>query len=90
MAINWGPYESSGGLGVRVGIEADWENVSNGDGHAVLNVKYYTQNIHSWDDEQTLNFSGAITGSDSFNNVQGEGVTLRHTDARWYVYGANE
>jgi microcystin-dependent protein len=89
MAIDWGPYESSGGLGVRVGIDVSWGNVSHDDGHAVMTVRYYTQNIHSWDDEQALSFTGAITGSDGFNNVQGEGVTIRSTQTRWYVYGDN-
>lgn len=89
MAISWGAWEYSGGNGMRVGIEVDWEAVSHGEAAATATVKYYTENQYSYSDSQSLNLGGAIDGSISFSNNQGGAVTLRGTRTYTYNYPSN-
>jgi microcystin-dependent protein len=86
MAIEWGAWEGSGNQ-MRVGIDVSWEAITHGEAAATATVKYYTQNNFSWDDDQTLNLTGNITGSQGFHNGQGDGVvSLRETRTYTYNY----
>jgi hypothetical protein len=85
MAIDWGPYESSGGLGIRVGIDVSVEAISHNETGATFTVDYYTQNQHSWSDSQQLNLGGAIGGSISFPNNGGDGAVVKR-GTRTYTY----
>lgn len=90
---DWGGYESSGGNGMRVGIDVTTESIGHGDAGCTFTVRYYTQNQHTWSDSQSLNLGGSIGGSIGYQNNQGEGVTHRGTrtyvyDYAWDEYGA--
>jgi hypothetical protein len=89
MAIQWGAWEGSGNE-MRVGIDVDWETITHGEGAATATVKYYTENRFSWNDDQTLNLSGAIDGTVGFHNGSGDGaVVLRSTKTYTYTYPSN-
>lgn len=95
MAIQWGAWKYSGGNGMRVGIEIEWKaangtEVSHLTTTARAHVDYYTQNQYTYGDDQTLNLSGAISGSISFYNGQGGAITHRGKRTYDYDYGANE
>src|SRR5262245_5545467 len=89
MAIEWGAWEGSGNQ-MRVGIDVSWEAITHGEAAATATVKYYTQNNFSWSDDQTLNLTGSITGSQGYHNGQGDGVvTLRETRTYTYNYSSS-
>lgn len=89
MAISWGAWEGSGNE-MRVGIEVDWETITHSETVATATVKIWTENNFTWDDDQSLNHGGSISGSTSFHNGQGDGVqTLRATKTYDYTYGAS-
>lgn len=87
---DWGAWEGSGNQ-MRVGIDVSWEAITHSETGATATVRYYTQNNFSWSDDQTLNYGGAISGSQSFHNGQGDGVvSLRETRTYTYSYGNSE
>lgn len=90
MAIQWGAYEYSSGLGIRVGIDVDWDPVVHGDATVDATVKIYTQNDGgSYDDSQTLNYGGSIGGSTNFTNNDAGAAVLRATKTYTYTYGVS-
>jgi hypothetical protein len=99
MAIEWGSYEASGGLSMRVGINVITEaEILHNEIQCHYDVEYYTQNSAKYNnDAQTLNLSGDIGGSINFTNDQGansgpngNGVILRGTRSFNYQYGTYE
>lgn len=87
MAIAWGSYEG----GMRVGIDVDWGAVASSSDDVTAVVRYYTDNSQTFDDGQTLNFSGHIGGSVNYtNNESGSsGATLRATRNYTWTYSSN-
>lgn len=92
MAIDWGGYETNGGNGIRVGVDVNVEgSISHGETGCTFTVSYYTQNQHTWSDSQSLNLTGAIGGSISFNNSAGDGTVVKRGERSYtYTYGSNE
>jgi microcystin-dependent protein len=88
LAIEWGAWENH----IRVGIDVSWEAITHGEAAATATIKIYTDVDQTWDDDQSLNFGGSISGSVSFHNSQtsGGGSSLRATKTYTYNYGANE
>lgn len=92
MAISWGAYEGH----LRVGLQVTWrDNATNG---AITNattqaeavVEVFT-GVDNWDfdDDQTLSYSGSISGSTGFHNGQGANTTVeRATRTYVYTYGS--
>lgn len=89
MAISWGAWEGSGNE-MRVGIEVTWEAITHGETVATATIEIWTENNFSWDDDQSLNYGGSLSGSTSFHNGQGDGVqTKRATKTYDYTYGGS-
>lgn len=88
MSISWGPWEYSGGNGMRVGIESSWSAVATGSTAAVLTVKIYTENQYYYtSDTQVLTYSGGLSGTTSYVNNEGSSaITLRATKTYTYTY----
>jgi hypothetical protein len=93
VAIDWGKWEGSGAQQIRVGIEVEWVQ---GDGSGAINhdtaaaqanVSYYTENSGNFDDDQSLNLSGAIDGTINFHNGAGTAVVKRDTRVWQRDYG---
>lgn len=89
MAIDWGSWEYSGGNGMRVGIEVDWETITNGETAATATVYIYTENQYNYNDPQVLSYSGSIDGSTSYTNNDGGSVQLRATKTYTYTYSSS-
>lgn len=89
MAIQWGAWEYSGGNGMRVGIDVDWETITHAETAATVTLRIYTENQFTYGDGQTLSYGGSISGSTGFTNNQGGAATLRATKTFTYTYGAN-
>src|SRR4051812_29104667 len=93
--IEWGAYEASGGVNLRVGIKVDVEDsISAGEIYCNFDVTYYTQTDSAGkynSDAQTLNLSGAINASINYTNNQGAGAGAvnRGTRSHRYEYGVN-
>lgn len=94
MAIQWGPYEYSGGNGMRVGIDVTVSSVSTGSSTATLTYKVYTQNQYRYADDMQLNFGGAYDGASTYafgnyvgsSSADGGGAQLRVTKSLTYTY----
>lgn len=82
MSISWGSWNGA----MRVGIDVSWSGVSHGSNSVTATVKYYTQNSHSFDDSQSLDLSGSIGGSISYNNNDGTGSVYRGTRTYTHTY----
>lgn len=88
MATTWGTGEGSGNLHY-VGIDYDLNSAG-----TTLTVYYYVKATYSVDDDQTLNLTGAITGSVDYRK-DGPGTQLIATRSRSvskgnsYTVGAN-
>lgn len=96
MAISWGPWEYSGGNGMRVGIDVTWvagnwsSNIEHGTAGCRAIVDIYTENQYSYSDDQRLDYGGAIGGGKNFHNGSGGARVKRDTVYYEYTYGANE
>jgi len=89
MAIQWGTMETSGGNGIRVGIEVDWDTVYNSSPDVDATIKIYTDNEFSYNDSQTLTYGGHISGSTNFTNNDGSSAVLRATKTYRYTYNSS-
>lgn len=95
MAISWGSwdYPSSGGNGMRVGIDfISWvDNATNGaithsTTTAKATVDIYTENTFAYDDPQVLTYGGSISGTTSYNNTSaGNGAAVKRATKTFTV-----
>lgn len=76
---------------MRIGIEVTASSVSNSSSSVTFTWKVYTQNQYQYrDNGQTIEWSGALSGTTSYDNHQGAGTTtLRSTRTSTYNYPAN-
>lgn len=98
MAIVYGPWETSGTNGMRVGIDISWSAVTYDSTNVTATVKIYTQNIQNYNDNQTLTYTGgSISGTTDYTNNTGstQGTTsnpdaprLRATKTYTWTYAA--
>lgn len=87
MAISWGPWDNRGGNGMRVGIDVSTSSVNASSSSVTFYWKIYTQNRYAYSDNQTLSWSGAASGSQSFRNSSGGGSqVLRASFNTSYTY----
>lgn len=89
MAIQWGAWEYGGGNGMRVGVEVFSSSVSHSSSSVTYTLKFYTENQWRYDDYQSLNFGGALSGSEDYNNTHGTnswGGGAIHHATREYTY----
>jgi hypothetical protein len=93
MAIEWGPYESNSGRGIRVGIEVTIGSVSHGSDHVDFTIDYYTQNsgggFNGRNDAESLNLSLDYVGTINFTNNEGLGIQKRGTRTDTHNYSDN-
>jgi hypothetical protein len=69
--FGWGAWELSGTNGMRVGVEVIWRAVSHSSTSVTADIYFWTQNRFKYDDNQTLNYSGSLSGSDDYYNNTG-------------------
>jgi hypothetical protein len=69
--FGWGAWELSGTNGMRVGVEVIWRAVNHSSTSAIADVYFWTQNRYYYNDYQTLNYSGSLSGSDQYLNNTG-------------------
>jgi hypothetical protein len=81
-------FDYAGGNGMQVAVDITWSIPSHTSTSVTATVKYYTDNQYAYSDAQTLNFTGAITGSYSYTNNQGSSEVLRTTRTYTYNYPA--
>lgn len=88
MAIQWSGWSYAGGNGMRIGLDVSVSAVSNSSSSCTVTWKVYTQNQYNYaDNGQTVQWSNAITATDTYNNTQGAGsVTLRATRTTVHNY----
>lgn len=90
MGIEWGSWKDSGGNGMRVGIDVQWEEVTHSETGASADVKIYTQNRYSYSDGQKLSYGGNISGSFDFTNSHGNEEKFRDEKGYTYDYASDE
>lgn len=88
IAITWGSWTYNGGNGMRVGIDVTNTTPSTSSTTCVFTVRYYTENQYNYQNNQTLNRTGNITGSLNFTNSSstGSGAVLRDTQTHTFTY----
>lgn len=86
MSIVWGPWEDSGGNGMRIGVEATSAGVNNTSTQWVLTLKIYTENRYRYDDPQTITVTGGGAGTVNYTNSSSGGAVLRSTRTYTYTY----
>ena len=69
--FGWGAWELSGTNGMRVGVEVIWRAVDYFSTSVTADIYFWTQNRFKYDDNQTLNYSGSLSGSDDYYNNTG-------------------
>lgn len=87
----WGAWELPSGStnGMRVGIEVEWTDNSTGGAithntaTAKATVYFWTQNRFAYDDTQTLNYSGNISGTKTYTNNTGPTSGTTYDTARY-------
>ena len=96
LGLTWGPWVDASGNGMRLGIAVTVTAgndgaIDHGSAQAKFTVEFYTQNRNAYsNDTQSINYSGAIGGSVTYNNSQGTGQVKRDTKVYYYDYGPNE
>lgn len=91
MAISWGPWDYSGGNGMRVGIDTSVSPVYSNSSSVTVTFKEYTQNRYNYsNDTQKLTYGGSAgSGSHTFvNNTSSGGVVLRDTQTWTHTYNS--
>jgi hypothetical protein len=92
MAITWGAWEvDANGQGMRVGMDVTWSTPVNLSTSVTATIKVYTENKFRYNDSQTLNYAGDLSGTKTFLNEQGTstsggGTVLRDTKSYTYTY----
>lgn len=71
---------------MRVGIEVTATTVTHTSSSITWTVRYYTENQYSYNDNQTLNLTGNITGSVGYHNGEGSGTIQRSSQTLTYNY----
>ena len=89
----WGAWQQPSGSnnGMRVGIEVEWSTPTHTSSSVTATVYFWTQNRYAYDDAQTLNYSGNISGTHNYTNNTGPttGTTFdtpRYRDTKTLTY----
>lgn len=88
MAILWGAWEYYlDENGMRVGFELDWDPVTHDSTYARCHIDVWTENQHLYNDlNQKLTYGGALTGTKTYDNMQGNQPIKRDAFNYDYTY----
>lgn len=92
MSLYYGPWEYSGGNGMRMAVDITTSRVYHSSTSVTFTLKFYTENQYRYDDLQSMSFGGGyISGSTNYNNTSGTnnsggGLVLRATKTYTFNY----
>lgn len=94
MARYYGSWQYSGGNGMRLVMDVTTSAVHHTSTSVNFYVKFYTENQYRYNDYQTLNYQGSLSGSEQYNNTSGTnssggGLVLRGSKTYTYTYSSS-